>query len=109
MSLWLVFVVYVWGVVLVVGVRLIFATGSMPQFLSFCVCYLESGLCIRIECRVWVHFGFEVRCVNACSNLLQRLVVGRVFTIFFGAVYCFWAVQLVVGCLQPLCTGCSAQ
>jgi len=89
MSLWLFFVVYVWGVVLVVGVRLIFATGSMPQIVSFCVCYLESGLCIRIECRVWVHFGFEVRCVNTCSYLLQRLIVGWVFTVFFGCCILF--------------------
>merc|ERR1712013_838088 len=48
MSLWLVFVVYVFGV------SVICATGSMPQIVSFCVCYLESGLCIRIECRCWV-------------------------------------------------------
>merc|ERR1712066_692317 len=58
MSLWLFFVVYVWGVVLVVGVSPYFATGSMPYLLYCCVCYLESGLCIRIECRVWVHFWF---------------------------------------------------
>jgi len=96
MSLWLFFVVYVWGVVLVVGVSLFFATGSMPQFLSFCVCYLESGLCIRIECRVWVHFGFEVRCVNTCSYLLQRLVVGWVFTVFFGC--CILFLGSAIGC-----------
>jgi len=82
--------------VLVVGVRLIFATGSMPQIVSFCVCYLESGLCIRIECRVWVHFGFEVRCVNTCSYLLQRLVVGRVFTVFFGC--CILFLGSAIGC-----------
>merc|ERR1712066_257387 len=57
--------------------------------LSSCVGYLESGLCIRIECRVWVQFGFEVRCVNTCSYLLQRLVVGRVFTVFFGCCILF--------------------
>jgi len=62
--------------VLVVGVSYISATGSMPQIVSFVGGYLESGLCIRIECRVWVHFGFEVRCVNTCSYLLQRLIVG---------------------------------
>merc|ERR1712232_1316306 len=73
-----------------------FATGSMPQIVSFCVCYLESGLCIRIECRVWVHFGFEVRCVNACSPLLQRLVVGRVFTVFFWC--CILFLGSAIGC-----------
>merc|ERR1712032_850017 len=61
MSLWLFFVVYVLGVVLVVGVSVYFATGSMPYLLYCCVCYLESGLCIRIECRVWVHFWFQSR------------------------------------------------
>merc|ERR1712050_345119 len=40
MSLWLFFVVYVRGVVLVVGVSLLFATGSMPYLLLGCVGYL---------------------------------------------------------------------
>merc|ERR1712050_326822 len=54
MSLWLFFVVYVPCFVLVVGVRFLFATGSMSLLLLFCVYHLVSGLCIRIECRVWV-------------------------------------------------------
>jgi len=87
--------------------------------------FLPPGACPSLCRFVWVTwkvvyasvssvvFGFNLGLkyvvptrVALCCNVCQW---DECSLFFLGAVFCFWAVQLVVGCLQPLCTGCSAQ
>merc|ERR1712232_652432 len=68
----------------------------MSLLLFVFVCYLESGLCICIECRVWVLPDFELRLSTRVAFLLQRPIVGRVFTVFLGC--CILFLGSAIGC-----------